>query len=531
MKKTIVKITAGFLIMAVTWVMSGCSGNPFAPLDGQTSSDADHLNFGCYNYSDSLDPAVNTNSSWCGVRYGITECLFQFNREVVAEPKLCEHYEVSEDYRTWTLFIREGVRFSNGNEMNPSAVKSSLERLYQMTDAAQGGTGNSLPQGYLTYDSITADDQAGTVTIVCSSPVSNLPGILAYPYFAVIDTSVADQEIIGTGPYQVVNYNRGISLDLARNEHYWNGEVPYQTVSVLFIDDSSTKAMALQRGDIDLVENITTASDLDKLMADAHYQVSVAPGVRTGNSYINFHGVLGNDALRKAVMMALDNETMCEVTVAGMYTAGYSVLSSSLAYQYEQLSNPYPYNKQAAIELLDEAGIVDIDGDGFRELDGQTIELNYIAYSSRNLNEFAEATALQLAEIGIKSNVSIRDYDTALALQNAGEFDLMTTNTLTVGAGDPQDYLGNWYSGNSANFGFYENDEYDTLYEQLVLELDAQKRVDLITRMQQILIDDAATIVHGYYNSRMISNAEKVAGATIATMDYYWLTTDIKPVR
>ena len=48
--------------------------------------------------------------------------------------------------------------------------------------------------------------------------------------------------------------------------------------------------------------------------------------------------------------------------------------------------------------------------------------------------------------------------------------------------------------------------------------------------MQQILIDDAATIVHGYYNSRMISNSEKVKNAEISTVDYYWLTKDIAPV-
>lgn len=137
--------------------------------------------------------------------------------------------------------------------------------------------------------------------------------------------------------------------------------------------------------------------------------------------------------------------------------------------------------------------------------------------------------ALQLAEIGIKANVNIRDYDTALALLNAGEFDIWTCNTLTVGVGDPQDYLGNWYSINSGNYGYYSNPEYDALYEKLMLELDHEKRVDIITELQQILIDDAATIVYGYYNSSMISRADKVVGANIATIDYYWLTTEIKP--
>ena len=59
---------------------------------------------------------------------------------------------------------------------------------------------------------------------------------------------------------------------------------------------------------------------------------------------------------------------------------------------------------------------------------------------------------------------------------------------------------------------------------------DQDRRLELITRMQQILIDDAATIIHGYYNSRMISWADRVTGAEIATIDYYWLTSEIAPV-
>ena len=307
--------------------------------------------------------------------------------------------------------------------------------------------------------------------------------------------------------------------------------MPYDTVTIIFINDSSTKAMALQSGDVDLVENITTASDLEKLKSDPNYHVSVAPGVRTAKSYMNFKGALGNKALRQAIMMALDKKTMCDVTVGGMYTAGSSVLPSSLAYNYDKLNDPYPFDKQAAIDLLDKAGIVDNDGDGFRELDGNTINLDHVSFTSRNLDEFAEASALQLNGIGIKTTVNIRDYDTVLALQNAGQFDLNTCNTLTVGVGDPQDFLGNWYSGNSKSYGFYSNPEYDAAYEKLQLEVDADRRLALITELQQILIDDAAVIVFGYYNSSMASNVHKVSGADIATIDYYWLTTDIKPVK
>lgn len=525
-KKKMLSLLMSAVVLAAG-ILTGCSGG-----GEKTEGDASHLTFGCYNYSDSLDPSTNVNSSWCGVRYGITECLFKFNDEVVAEPAICDSYKISDDNKTWTLHIREGVKFSNGKDVTASAVAASLERLYRETDAEQGGKGNSDPKGYLIYEALTADDEAGTVTIVCEHPTSNLNGILSYPYFSIIDTEEADQgNIIGTGPYKMDSVKTGVSMELSRNENYWDGEVPYDTVTIMFIDDSSTKSMALQRGDVDVVENITTASDVKKLQEDSNYNVSVAAGVRMANSYMNYNGVLSNKTLRQAILMALDRDTMCNVTVSGMYTPGFSVLPSSLDYNYDKLTDPYAYNVEQAKKLLDEAGIVDGDGDGYRELDGKNIDLNYIAYSSRNLNELAQAVAIQLKEIGIKASVNVIDYDTSVGLQQTGQFDLITSNAITVGVGDPEDFLGNFYSKNSNLYGYYQNDEFDKLYEQLQVEFEPENRKEIITQLQQVLIDDAATVVHGYYNSRMFSNAKTVTGAEIATIDYYWLTTDIKPVQ
>ena len=524
------KIKLALIATLTIMTLTACGSDKGSDTSGEKDL-GKHLDFACYKYSDSIDPTVNVNSSWCGVRYGITEALFKFDENVVAKPNLCDKVESSEDYKTWTLHIIDDLKFSNGNPVTPSAVVSSIERLYKETDASQGGKGNSNPEGYLTYESITANDEDGTVTIVCEKPTSNLPGILAYPYFAIVDTTVSDEQIIGTGPYKVDEDNVGVNMELSKNENY-RMEVPYDTVNVLYIDDNSTKSMALQSGDVDLVENITAADALETLSKEPkNYNISTAAGVRTGNSYVNYKSELGNETLRKAVMMTIDDTTLCDITVGGMYTEGFSVLPSSLSYNYDKLNDPYKYNKDEAVKMLDEANIVDTDGDGYRELDGKNIDINYVAYSSRNLNDFAQAIALQLEEIGIKTTVNIIDYDTALALQNAGEFDLITANSITVGIGDPQDFLGNWYSKNSVNYGYYQNDEYDKLFEQLMVELDTQKRVDIITKLQQILIDDAATIVHGYYNSRMFSRLDSVSQAEIETIDYYWLTTDILPVK
>ena len=97
-------------------------------------------------------------------------------------------------------------------------------------------------------------------------------------------------------------------------------------------------------------------------------------------------------------------------------------------------------------------------------------------------------------------------------------------------AGDPSEYMAAWYSKSGADYCGYQNDEYDKLYEELQVTFDNDARREIVRNMQQILLDDAAAVVHGYYNSSMISKNATVGGAAIHTADYYWITTEIYPV-
>ena len=88
--------------------------------------------------------------------------------------------------------------------------------------------------------------------------------------------------------------------------------------------------------------------------------------------------------------------------------------------------------------------------------------------------------------------------------------------------------MANWAT--DTTYCGYSNPEYDKLFEQLKSEMDKDKRADLIFQMQQILVDDAAVLIDGYYNSSMIYS-KNVGNAHIHTADYYWLTTEITPAQ
>lgn len=539
MKKTWKRtLSVGITAALAAGMLAGCGGSAdtagSAGTSGtQSSAGADGekvLTFGCQNYGDGLvDPTNQTNAAWNLMRYGVGEALFKFNDNMEVEPWLAESYEVTDDHLTWTIKLRDDVKFSDGCEMTATKVKESLDRL-----KVEGPKGSSGPEKFLEYEAeITADDAANTITIQTVTAYPNLPGNLAYPVMAIVDvadTTDWNNGVIGTGPYVIDTFTDQVGYTLVANENY-REEVPYDRVELLYMSDASAKAMALKNGQVDLVENITNVSDIQELQNDENFTVDIASGVRCGFSWINFNGVLGNDALRQAVIMGIDDEAICASNlIGGLYTPGYSVLPSNLEYGYDTLENPFAFDVEAATKLLDDAGIVDTDGNGIRELDGQDIVLDYVYYDNRLLKEFAQAHHQYLTAIGIEVNEREGSSDDQWSSLVAGDYDFNANNWTTVGNGDPTEYMANWCSTSSANYCGYVNEEYDELYAQLVTETDPDTRTEIITRLQQILIDDAAVLVDGYYNSSMIYS-KNVGYAHIHTADYYWLSTEIVPAE
>ena len=514
-----------------TETQAAAEGETAAAEAAETADGEKVLNFGCQMYGDGdIDPMSQTNANWNMMRYGIGECLFKFDDNMVVQPWLAESGEANEDYTVWTITLQSGIKFSDGCDMTATKVKESFDRM--MTE---GPNGSSAPEKFVPYDTvITADDEANTITFELSAANVNFLGNLAYPVCEicdVADTTDWTNGTIGTGPYMVESFEAQVGYTMVANPNY-REEVPYDVVNIMYMGDASAKAMALQSGQVDLVENITNVSDIQTLQADDNYVVDIASGVRCGFAWMNFNGVLANDTLRKAILMAIDSETICASnTIGGLYTAGPSVLPSTLDYGFDELENPYSYDPEGAMALLDEAGIVDTDGDGIRELDGQNINLVAVSYENRLLNDFMDAQTQYLAAIGIGVTADYGSSDDQWSKLVAFEYDFNQNNWTTVGNGDPTEYMANWYSKSSANYCGYASDEYDAVYEEFMETTDADARKELVKQMQQILINDAVCVVDGYYNSSMIYNKATVGYAHIHTADYYWLTTEITPAQ
>lgn len=533
MKTKRIKSLLGVVLSAAMCVsmLAGCQNSSEEKASGagetttvageDTSSTGGEITIGVTSFADTLEP-TEQYFSWVVSRYGVGETLVRFDQNGEITPCLAENWENSEDGKTWTFKIREGVKFSNGNDMTPEMVKASLERTYEKSDRATE---------FFAYTSMEVEGQ--NLVITTEEPVAVVPGSLADPLFLIVDTSVDDSTFamegpICTGPYAVESFSPTDSCVVVRNAYYWDGEVPLDKVTLKCIDDQTTRSMALQTGEVDIAYNLKT-ENLAEFEDNDAYMIQKLESLRSTYAFMNQNGPLSDLKLRQALIRGLDKETYCNTLLEGGATAGKSPVPPTLKFGFDELSDENAYDQEGAKALLEEAGYKDVDGDGFVETpDGEQLDLEFVIYTSREeLNVYAQAAQANLKDIGIRITLNTVSYETLLDMRDSGEYDLLIWNVLVANTGDPEKYLReNWYSTSASNTAGYNNPEVDKLLDELAKEFDADTREKLVIKIQQLIMNDAATVFFGYETTYLFSNT-RVTGVQMFPMDYYWLTKDI----
>ncbi|WP_296981735.1 ABC transporter substrate-binding protein [uncultured Dialister sp.] len=509
----------------MSFALAGCGGSSSG---SQTAKDT--LTVGVTNFADSLEPTDNY-FGWQVMRYGIGECLVHFDDKMNAEPWIAESWKVSDDKMSWTFKIRD-IKFSNGKPVTGEAVKKSIERTFAKAPRAKA---------MFELDHITADGQ--NVTIYTKKPVATLPGMLGDPIFIIVDTDsdgkvdFAKQGPVCTGPYMVKSFSKA-KTELDANPNYYD-KVPFAHAQINTIDDPNTRAMALQKGEIDVAVNIAPG-DMQLFQDKNKFTISTISSIRDVLARLNVANgkPLADKNVRKALLQSLDRDTYCKVLLKDTFTPGGPLLPPSLDYGFDKLKAEYPdnYNVENAKKLLADAGWKDTDGDGYVDKDGKNLELDFVYYSGRaELPLFAEATQSDAKKVGIKVNLKNVDYNVLDGIGTRGEYDMLISNILTEQAGDPEVFVNMYWKtnvngSNPQNGSGYSNPEYDALSDQLIQEFDPAKRKEIIEKMEKIIQDDAATLVFGYPQTNMISN-KKVKNADIKPCDYYWVTKNIIPAE
>ena len=495
---------------------------------GSDKADTSTLKVGVTNFADSLEPTENY-FGWVVMRYGMGETLAKFDEKMNVQPWLAESWKISDDHLTWTFKIRDGVKFSNGKDLTAEAVKASIERAFAK---------NKRAETFFKYKEIKAEGQ--NLIITTEKPEPNMPGFLADPLFLIVDTSAegerdfAKQGPICTGPYVCESFTKEKAV-MKKNPHYWDGEVPYETVEIPSIDDPNTRAMALQSGEVDMAVNIG-AGDIGLFSDTSKFHVDRIASLRVVLARINQKGVLGDPKVRAAFISMCDRKSYNEIILKGTFIEGKAPIPPSMDYGFDQLTDPNHYDVERAKKLLDEAGWKDTDGDGIRDKDGKPLSVDFVVYNSRaELPIYAEAVQADAKKVGIDVKIKSVDYNLIDKMGINGEYDLLISNITTANTGDPEIFL-NWYwrtnkdGDNPQNGSGYSNPALDAKFAELSTEFDKAKRRQLMIDIQQIIMNDGAGLFLGYPETNIISST-KITGATMYPSDYYWITNKIRPAK
>lgn len=489
---------------------SSKSGQAAAPA---ASSGPKHLNAAIYWTDATIDPAVGWDG-WTSCRAGVTETLIWVDENLEIKPLLADSWEQA-DPTTWVFHIRDGVTFHNGNPVTAEAVKACLERTMEKQERAKTAC---------KIESIEADGQ--TLTIHTTEPYGAFLANLTEPLYSIIDvTDPADPATnpVGTGPFKCLSYKAEEVIELEAYKDYWNGASPLDTVTLYVISDDSTRALALQSGQIDLGQRIG-AADIETLKNDSDYDVYESAGTRVQILVLNHTNQFLSDInVRKALAYCINYEALVAIT-GGLYAVAGTPFPPSAPYGYDQLDRQH-YDADAAKACLAEAGYADADGNGYVEKDGKELALT-LMYDDKSMATVMEAIQSMAKQVGIKLN--LQPVDTLPDLMTSDDsFEIVLSNWQSLSTGDPGWFLENMYrSDGPNNRPRYKNPELDAICDELAGAFEFADRQRLTIEAEKIILADCVNIMMFARNNFVMAKAG-VKNVVVHPIDYYFLTNTV----
>lgn len=452
------------------------------------------LNMATFWIPDNADPKVLWNG-WILTRFGVGENLVQFDENEKLKCVIAKSWEQRDDF-TIEFIIRRGITFSNGNKVDAEACKASLERALKETDRSDV---------VFPVDSIIADGQKLTVKTLSPAPIAI--NLLADPVYNIIDTSAIKDDPdfalhpVTTGPFKIIEYIPGESIKLSRNETYWKCDVNVDVVNVRYYPDASTRAMALQTGEVDFTCKINP-TDI-RLFENDDYTVRSGSNLRTAMLLLNMKKPYMKELdFRKSLSYGMDKETYARDLLGLEPALGPFLDTLDFAYTGEDY---YKYNPAKANELLDGLGYLDNDGDGVREYNTKNIVLEFgVTSSGGESNTVALAIQSQLKEIGI--GINIMQYENSSNMIKTGAFDMYRDAWVTAPMADPQFFLESVFQSRSSNnHSSYSNADFDEKCLQFNTLFTKEERNQLGVDATEILLKDVAGIFLYHQNGTIIT--------------------------
>ncbi len=499
-----------FLVLCMVLSMAACGSKENLSEEGGTSGDNILRTAASFAY-----PSLDVHKEyygWYTSIYGLSEALFRFDENATAVDCLAE--DAVADGTTWTITLKDGVCFSNGDPLTPDMVIKNIQRLAEVNERF----------AYLGDFDWKADGDNKIVVDTGEDVYPMLKNDLASPECGMIDldaTKDYDKDPICTGPFVITEFNPEGDVTVDRNDNYWGGDVGLDGAVFYYMQEDDPKLLAMQSGEIDCYNSVSSgALEVYEKDPDKYHVESVA-GTRLQYYILNENRL--DDALREAINLTVDKEAIADY-LKGTVSAANSPYPDSTAYSKVKIP---AVDTDKAKKLLEDDGYT-LNSEGIYEKDGNPIRLNIAYYAARSLDTLAVLMQEQLKAIGIDSYLTVEEDPDSTYIATA-DFDIALYCMISDKCGDPQYFIDSTLAdGAYYNVGGFESAECEAMIQQLKTEVDPDKRADLANKIVQIAIDDNAFGYVGLFNHTTVMKPGVSGFAEKIPFDFYGVDADTK---
>lgn len=531
-RKSILLLTALMLVMSMFLAACGSKEKSSESTDGKKSASSGPQDGGTLVYGVDTAPEGIFNFNFYGnksdseVLQFIDDDLLTYDKNMKAQPNIAS-WE-TKDNKVYTFTFKKGVKWQNGEELTVDDWIFAIETLADKDYDGPRYVNVKDIEGAPAYHDGKAKEITGlkkiddyTIEITFDKPrVNNLENLWTHPLsrkefegVKVKEMSASPQvrqKPIGTGPYKINKVVPGESIELVRNEDYWQGK-PHIEKIIIKVVDASLLIGELKNNTIDFspfspvsYDEIKKLDNINILKTPgvSYYYVGFRLGTWDGKTNVANYDKYQNKELRQAMAYAINREEWNDAFFFGLGHPVNRPIPSShwIAADNSELPNDYKYDPEKAKKMLDEAGYKDKDGDGFREdPKGKKFVVNFSHYQTTNPT--FEARAKQIAqyweEVGLKTKVTMTEANLYYDMLEKGDKSVEVFFGGWSTGSDP-DPSGLWRSDALWNYPRWVNADSDKLLDDAldvsIVGTDQEKRKQLYVDWQKLFNEEVPAI-------------------------------------
>ncbi|MGS1096926.1 ABC transporter substrate-binding protein (plasmid) [Aquamicrobium terrae] len=493
---------------AVAAVAIALAGSMISPVAAQTPPGV--LVVGQIAEPQSLDPHTVTATNDFRILVNVYDGLVRFKDGTLeVEPALAESWDISEDGRTYTFKLRQGVKFHDGSDFDADAVKFNFDRMLREDHPFYDTGPFPLSFNFSSIEAVNVVDPH-TVEFKLKEAFAPFLSNLAYPTGLIVSPAAVEQygkdygrHPSGTGPFKFVEWLSNQRVVIDRNPDYWGGTANLEAVVFRPITDANTRVAEMMAGGIDVMVEVPP-DNLATFKQDANFTVAEQAGPHVWFAILNAKsGPFADKRVRQAANYAVNKETLVNDVLQGTATVAAGPIPPAFNW-VESAVEPYPYDPEKAKALLAEAG-------------AEKPQLTFYVTEggSGMLDPITMGAAIQadLQAVGFAVKIETYEWNTFLGRVNPGlegkadmaEMAWMTNDPDTV----PYLTLRTDAMPDKGGFnsGYYSNPKVDELLEKARKATDQAERGKLYGEIQQIVHEDAPWLFVANWKQNAVTTA------------------------